>query len=282
MTESTALNPSNAQSIRVLTYNIYGHHAGWSDRRKVVADGLRALSPDLIAFQETIVRDDTDQVWEVLGGEYDVVHSEERHSDGMGISIASRWPISNVDELDLHVSARTEGFPCTTLIAEVEAPPIGRLLLVHHFPDYQPHHERERELQTVIAARHIEDRAGDSNTHVVLAGDLDADAEAASIRFLRGRQSLEGLSVCYRNAWESVRPGEPGHTFTKRNALMAAHNWDWPYQRIDHIFVRCGENGQPTLTISSCDLAFAYPVDGVWGSDHIAVVADLELPAEFA
>ncbi|MDQ3780276.1 MAG: hypothetical protein M3354_07010, partial [Chloroflexota bacterium] len=56
-------------------------------------------------------------------------------------------------------------------------------------------------------------------------------------------------------------------------------NWDWPFQRIDHIFVRCGERGGPTLEIAACALAFAEPVDGVWASDHFAVVADLFVPA---
>ena len=36
--------------------------------------------------------------------------------------------------------------------------------------------------------------------HCVLAGDLDAVPESASVRFLRGLQSLGGLSVCYRDA----------------------------------------------------------------------------------
>jgi len=38
--------------------------------------------------------------------------------------------------------------------------------------------------------------------------------------------------------------------------------------------VRSGEHGAP-LDVVRCELAFDRPVDGVWASDHFAVVADL-------
>ncbi len=56
---------------------------------------------------------------------------------------------------------------------------------------------------------------------MVLAGDFTADPDSAGVRFLSGRQSLDGTSVCYRDAWESANPGEPGETFTPRNPLVA-------------------------------------------------------------
>jgi hypothetical protein len=34
-----------------------------------------------------------------------------------------------------------------------------------------------------------------------------AGSDADSVAFWRGRRSLEGTSVCYRDAWESARPG---------------------------------------------------------------------------
>ena len=135
----------------------------------------------------------------------------------MGISIASRWPLGDVQEVDLSVTPRTAGFPCAALMAEVIGPdPIGALLFVNYFPNWQLNFERERELQTVAAARSVEDRIGQSTQPVVLVGDLDADPDAASIRFLSGRQSLSDLSVCYRDAWASAHPEDPGHTFTQR------------------------------------------------------------------
>jgi endonuclease/exonuclease/phosphatase family metal-dependent hydrolase len=267
------------ETLRVLTHNLYGQSAQWPNRRQVLSAGIRELSPDLIALQETILTADYDQVADLLGAEFKIIHSRERDPHGMGISIASRWPIGAVRELDLNVTSRTADFPCTTLIAEIQAPqPFGSLLFVNHLPNWQLDYEYERELQTVLAARCIEELVAQHNMHVVLAGDLDAEPDAASVRFLAGKQSLGGMSVCYRNAWDSQHPGEAGYTFTARNPLVAEANWDWPFQQIDHIFVRCGRHGGPTLRIAACELAFDEPIDSVWASDHIGVVADLALP----
>ncbi len=119
---------------------------------------------------------------------------------------------------------------------------------------------------------------GERIMHVVLAGDFDAVPEAASLRFWTGQQALSGTSVCYRDAWESIHPGEPGHTFTPHNPLVA--NGEMPLElgrRIDYIMVRCSDHG-PTLDIRACDRIFDEPVDGVWASDHFGVVVDLALP----
>jgi hypothetical protein len=60
------------------------------------------------------------------------------------------------------------------------------------------------------------------------------------VRFWSGRQSLGGLSVCYRDAWECMHPEEAGHT----------------------------------LAIASCDRIFDEQANGIWASDHFGLVAD--------
>ncbi len=273
------LRSPDGDSVRVLTHNLYGRRSNWEDRRRVLIDGIKKLSPDLISFQETILTDDHDQAADLLPSDYHIVNSEAREEDGQGASVASRWPVLEVHELDLNVTPRTADFSCTTLIAKIQAPePFGPLLLINHFPNWQVDYEYERELQTVTAARSIEATLRERDMHVIIAGDLDADPDAASVRFLAGKQSLDGMSVCYRNAWDSVHPDEPGHTFTAQNPLVTETDWDWPCKRIDHIFVRCGQHGGPTLNISACELAFDKPVDGIWASDHFSVTADLTLP----
>ena len=107
------------------------------------------------------------------------------------------------------MTPRTADFACGTIIAEVLAPePVGLLLFVNHLPNWQLTFEHERELQTVIVVRAIEKLAeGRDLRHVILAGDLDATPDTASVRFWRGRQSLGGMSVCYRDAWAARIPG---------------------------------------------------------------------------
>ncbi|QNI36021.1 hypothetical protein H7846_13575 [Edaphobacter sp. 4G125] len=205
----------------------------------------------------------------------------------MGISIASRWPLGEVQELDLNVTLRCAGFPAGTLIAEVRAPtPLGSFLFVNHFPHFQLSFERERELQAVVAARFIEDQIRDNSRQVILAGDFDADPDAASIRFWSGRQSLDGISVCYRDAWASTHSNDDtGHTFTPANPVVKDQVVkdmrpfrDWPFRRIDYIFVRFGAHGGQALDIVQCARIFDKPINGVWASDHFGLVADFAMP----
>jgi endonuclease/exonuclease/phosphatase family metal-dependent hydrolase len=210
------------------------------------------------------VTEDYDQVADLLGPNSHVAHQREREPGddrdverGQGHSIASRWPLEEVRELDLHVTPRTRGFACGLIAAEIDVPePIGRVLFAYHNPSWQLSFAYERELQAVAAARFLEECVRDRDVHVVVAADLDADPY---------------------DAWESRHPDEPGHTFGVRENPLGV-DWDWPFRRIDYIFVRCGEHGGPTLEISACERIFDAPVDGVWASDHFGLVADLAPP----
>jgi endonuclease/exonuclease/phosphatase family metal-dependent hydrolase len=263
--------------MRVVTQNLWGIRGDWEARRAVLIDGFRKLEPDLVAFIEAIKTDEYDQVVDLLGPEFHVAHQQAREPDGQGASIASRWPIGDIWELDLNVTPRTADFACTTLVAEIEAPgPFAPLVFANHVPNWQLQFEHERELQALVAARFLEELAGDRDVHVVLAGDFTAEPAAANVRFISGRQSLDGTSVCYRDAWESIHPGEPGETFTPDNPLL--FDWDWPFRRLDYVFVRCGLHGGPTLEITACERIFDQPIGGVWASDHFGLFADLEIP----
>lgn len=126
---------------------------------------------------------------------------------------------------------------------------------------------------------------GHKPQQVVVVGDLDADPEAASILFWCGRQSLHNLSVCYRDAWASKHPGDPGHTFTPDNPLVRNQVVkemrpfrDWPFRRIDYIFVRLGAHGGTALDIERCERVFERPTGEMWASDHFGLIADFTMP----
>lgn len=276
----SADKPSGVGDVRVATLNLWQRYGAWAERRSVLAVGLRQLRPDLVAFVEAIKTDDYDQVVDLLGSGYHVAYQSERDANGTGVAIASRWPLREMHEVDLHVTPRTAGFPAVTLVAEILAPePVGPLLFLGNNPNWQMGFEHERELQAVTTARFVEELVDRSNLHVVLAGDFDAVPNATSIRFWSGRQSLHGMSVCYRDAWDSTHPGDPGHTFTPRNPLVARGETAWDVdRRIDYVFVRCNDHG-PTLDIAACTRIFDQPVDGVWASDHFGVAADLAVHA---
>jgi endonuclease/exonuclease/phosphatase family metal-dependent hydrolase len=98
--------------------------------------------------------------------------------------------------------------------------------------------------------------------HVVLLGDFDDTPDSSSVRFWTGRQSLDGFSVAYRDAWEAVHPGDPGQTFTPANPLVRAGEMSLELgRRIDYIMIRCSVHG-PSLHVSDCQQVFDQPVDG--------------------
>jgi endonuclease/exonuclease/phosphatase family metal-dependent hydrolase len=270
-----AVTGARQATARLATLNMWGTRGDWSARRALLSSEFAALSPDLVTLQESIVTARYDQAREVLGESYRLIHQADRESDGQGVTTATRWPIGQVLELDLHLTERTAGFASMCLITEIFAPePLGRIWLANHLPDWQLDHEHERELQAVLAGRTVERLVAEHPGHVLVACDFDADPDATSTRFWTGRHSLDGLSVCYRDAWISAHPGERGHTFVPCNPNSA--DWDWPNRRIDYILVRCGPHGGPTLKITRCDQTFDQPDTII--SDHYGLVADLELP----
>jgi endonuclease/exonuclease/phosphatase family metal-dependent hydrolase len=275
-----------SSQMRILSLNLWQQFGKWSDRRAIIIEGIQVYQPDVIAFHECIKTWDYDQVADLLGPEFNIKQSRTRDPSGMGISIASRWKLNDVQEIDLNVTPRTVGFPCTTLIADVDAPdPFGPFLFVNHFPNWQLNFEYERELQAVKAAQFIEARIALSTKQVVMVGDLDADYNSSSIRFFTGRQSLSNISICYRDAWDSIHPDNPGHTFTPENPLVkdgvvkGMYPFrDWPFRRIDYIFLRLGAHGGNALDITSCERIFDKPVNGIWASDHFGLIADFAMP----
>lgn len=264
--------------MRFLTINTWGTRGEWQERESRFRDRIEQLAPDIVTLQETVRTSDADQAHRLLGEKFYRAEQQKREPGrpgvpaGQGITTASRWPFGQVFEIDLNLTDRTGDFACTCLVTEVLAPaPLGRIWVANHFPDYQLDHERERRLQTAAVARRLEDIVAVSPGHVIIAGDMDADANADSIRFLTGRHVIDDLSVCYRDAWEAVHPGERLTTYSPSNPYQK--DPDWPFRGIDHVMVRCAATG-PTLLTTSCTRAFDHGPDTM--SDHYGLTVDYE------
>jgi endonuclease/exonuclease/phosphatase family metal-dependent hydrolase len=236
-------------SLRVATINLWCRHGDWSERRAVLQDGLARLRPDLVALQESVVTDDYDQVEDILGSGYYLYHQDGRAKDGVGASIASRWPLARVHEVSLPRTYRMDDGPAwlgSAAVAELFLPePLGRILFVHHKPSSQAGFEAERELQAVATARFVEAMVEPRAVHVLLAGDFGAPPTASSVRFWCGLQALQGTSVCYCSA-------EPG-------------------QRSGYVMVRCDNHG-PTLRMLNWSQIFT---ESAAGAGHFGVTAEV-------
>src|SRR5688500_16437190 len=126
--------------VRVLTINVFNHHRDWEKRRRVLERGFAKLSPDVVVFQESVVRDGYDQVVELLGSGYQVFHQQGRSDDGGGASIASRWPIVLVREANIQFDRTLyrSAWIGSLAIVRIGCPePIGGVLLAHHKPTWQ-------------------------------------------------------------------------------------------------------------------------------------------------
>ena len=260
----------------MVTQNVWGVRGAWPHRRALLEQGIGDLEPDIVSFQEVIRTGEYAMVEDLLGPQYQVVYQREPEPDGQSAAIATRWPVLDIHEIDQHLSARINS-ASTTLVVEIAAPePIGDVIVVNHLPCWQLPFEWEREQQAKRAAEFVEKMLDGRERHVIVAGDLTDPPESASVRFWTGRQSIDGYSVCYRDAWESVHGDQAGDTYIPDNPILA--DPDWPFRRLDYILVRCGLHGGPTLAIERCERLFDKAVNGVWASDHFGVMADLGLP----
>lgn len=149
-----------------------------------------------------------------------------------------------------------------------------------HKPSWPFPFELEHERQAVLVARALEGHIGSREVHTVVLGDFDATPDSASMSFWRGRRPVDGLSVCYQDAWEYVHPGDAGFTFDLTNPLVRTGEVATAVtRRIDHTLVRAGLHG-PTLQVAECRRILHGPDDGLWASDHYGVLADLVLPEQ--
>jgi endonuclease/exonuclease/phosphatase family metal-dependent hydrolase len=254
--------------LRVLTVNVQ-HDAGDPRRTGLLNRELRRLAPDLVAFQEVCYPDRWHQLAELVAGTGAGLHTTHQaevldylppDADRYGgTAVASRWPHRTVEVLG-------------------EPPPEGSD--DHAWTAWRLDAEAARERQAVqvadLDARHRR------RLPTIIAGDLNAGPEAASIRFLSGLQTLNGRSVHYHDAWAVAGHG-PGHTWTVDNPVAAAEidrlvGQPGHRQRIDYVFVGSAHaHPQARTRIMSARLVGDHPVDGVWLGDHAGVLADLNL-----
>ncbi|KOG87610.1 endonuclease/exonuclease/phosphatase family protein [Streptomyces varsoviensis] len=248
-------------------------------RRRALAARIAEAAPDVLALQE-VVADDL----RVLAADgWRVVPHPCRSPDGVGAALAVRAPLGRVRTDPLQVSDRTPRTPwCGVAAAELRhGEPLGGVLVVHHKPSWPYGFEYERERQALRAAGLAEEMLAESEgrlRHAIVLGDFDARPDAASLRFWRGLRSIDGVSVCYQDAWECAHPGDPGLTFDPGNPLVRAGDMPLePGRRIDYVLARCGAYG-PTLRVTACERFLVEPVEGVRVSDHYGVLADFEAP----
>jgi endonuclease/exonuclease/phosphatase family metal-dependent hydrolase len=272
--------------LRLLTLNVWNteHEPG---RLAAINRELRRLDPDLIAFQEVVQTADVKSLDILLDGmdlkrthQADVQRFVPPFSDRYGGSaVATRWPHRAVEALDLRLPDAAD-VPWATLAVVVQLPGEGELLFIGATGAWRLSAEAARERQAILVsdldARHRRELP------TLIAGDFNAAPDAASIRYLTGRQSLAGRSVLYHDAWAVAGDG-PGYTWTVDNPNCKAVADQIVKQpghrsRFDYVFVGSWDaHPKAHAQVKAAKLAFDRPIDGVWASDHFGVMVDLEV-----
>ncbi|CAM5364266.1 1-pyrroline-5-carboxylate dehydrogenase [Streptomyces violarus] len=127
--------------------------------------------------------------------------------------------------------------------------------------------------QVAALAEFVDRHRGDTPFPPVVTGDLNAWPDSDEIRLLGGYKTAPAVPrQVLLDAWEYADPAAPSATWDAANPYVAPTHE--PSARIDYIHVGPpgpGGLGHVRDVRRACD----GPVDGVWPSDHAAVVADL-------
>jgi endonuclease/exonuclease/phosphatase family metal-dependent hydrolase len=260
--------------MRVATWNLWWRYGPWRERREPIAATLAGIDADLYGLQE---------VWGADGQNFAAELAQRlglhwcwtvaaRGADGLSIgnAVLSRWPIATTAETALPTGDPHEGR--AAVCARVETPG-GPLTMVTTHLTYGPGLSAVRLAQVERLGQFVAEHSQDAAYPPVITGDLNAEPDSDELRRLGGlvtAPSVPGLVLV--DAWRYAAPDDPGFTWDRRNAYQSDN--PLPNCRIDYVLVGLPRAGRGRVL--SARLAGAEPVDGIWPSDHFAVVADIE------
>ncbi|MDQ1046425.1 endonuclease/exonuclease/phosphatase family protein [Streptomyces sp. V4I2] len=269
--------------MRVVTWNLWWRFGPWEARQKAILAVLRDLRPDVVGLQEVWAADGENQAeWlaDELGLHWTWAPSpsperwRRRIGDptvDIGNAVLSRWPVVDQEVLELPApAALADGR--TALYARLATPAYDVPFFTTHLTS-APYASAVRCRQVTALAELVARHRGGTPFPPVVTGDFNAWPDSDAVRLFGGYKTEPAVpgQVLY-DAWEYADPAAPSATWTPENPHTARVLE--PPVRIDYIHV-----GPPGPVgeghVRHVRRAGDGPVDGVWASDHAAVVADL-------
>jgi endonuclease/exonuclease/phosphatase family metal-dependent hydrolase len=272
--------------LRIVTLNVQTPE-GPPARDRALNETLRRLDPDVVSLQEVASPGQLDALLAGTGlhgtHQSQVLAYEPPFADRYGgTAVATRQPHRVVEVLDQRLTDAAD-VPWCTLAATLALPGLGELLVIATTSSWRLDAEAARERQALaladLDARHR--RA----LPTVIAGDLNAGPDAASVRFLTGLQSLAGRGAHYHDAWAVAGDG-PGHTWTAGNDRAAAEigaivRQPHHRRRLDYILLGSWHaHPDARAEVRTAALVADGPGGGEWPSDHYGVRADVEFSVD--
>jgi endonuclease/exonuclease/phosphatase family metal-dependent hydrolase len=269
--------------MRVMTWNLWWRFGPWEERQQAILTVLRELRPDVIGLQEVWACGAENQAeWLAsrLGLHWTWAPSRApqrwqrrigNSAVGIGNAVLSRWPITETGRTELP-SRPADDDGRLALHARIDAPG-------HPVPFFTTHLTAATDASAVrcqqvrVLAEFVTAHSGGTDFPAVVTGDFNAWPDSDEVRQFGGYKTAPAVpGHVFLDAWEYADPAQPSATWDAANPYLAA-GFD-PSVRIDYIHV-----ARPTPgglgSVSSVRRAGDEPVDGVWPSDHAAVLADL-------
>ena len=259
-------------TMRVATWNLWWRFGPWEARQPAIVDCLRRIDADVYALQEVWADDERNQADELaaeLG--YHAVYDARLVLDGVrfGNAVLSRWPIASIESKEYVTSGDTaEGR--LALRADIDGPRGGFQVFSTHL-NWRLDHSRARQEQVTQLCEFVA-ASRPRQYPAVVCGDFNADPGSDEIRMMTGRAAVPVDGVVFLDSWMTAGDGTSGATWSVSNPFAAAELE--PSRRIDYVFTGWPRTGGAGHVVGS-RVAGDGPVDGVWPSDHFAVVADL-------
>ncbi len=264
---------STPRSFTVLSLNIWNRGEPWEQRRELIREGLRELSPDVVTLQEVLELPGIAQAHELAEGlGYDVTFGRDGDDHyAFGNAILSRWPAreTRTDPLPREGTRENRCIVYACLDA-----PWGKLPVFSTHLNWKLHEGPVRLAQVRFIARLVAERCGEDDLPAVLAGDFNAEPASDEVRFLAGLHGSAGEQVYFADCFGVAGGGTQGATFVGRNPYAAPVRE--PDRRIDYVFVR-GPNARFEGYPIEAKVVFDGGSDGVWASDHLGVWARIGL-----
>ncbi len=272
MTEQHTQSGTIETRVRVLTWNIWWRFGPWQLRQPAIAATLKTIDADIIALQE-VWSDETSNLAAELAAELGYHHAfapaMEMKGLGFGNAVLSRWPIEGWETASLYGEKET-GEGRMALYANVSGPR-GPLPVFNTHLNWRFEHSHVRQLQVADLARFV-NRMRPWTFPPVLCGDFNAEPEAEEMRMLTGKTTCPVEDLVFHDAWRVAGDGRPGMTWDTTNPYVSA-TFE-PDRRIDYILVGLPK-ARGAGQVVDCQVTGHKPINGVWPSDHHAVLAEL-------
>lgn len=276
--------------MRVVTWNMWWRFGPWEERRKAVLTVLRDLRPDVVGLQEVWSRgtenlaqwlaDDLGMHWTWEPSRAPGRWQRRLGDPGVdfGNAVLSRWPVLDREVLQLpHREGDDDGR--LALFTRLDAPG-------HQVPFFTTHLTSDvdasatRCAQVRALARFVAGHRDGTDHPPVITGDFNAWPESDEVRQFGGYKTAPVVpGQVLVDAWEYADPAQPSVTWDTANPFVAA-TFE-PSLRVDYVHV--GLPGPAGLgAVTAVRRVGDRAVDGVWPSDHAAVLADLRGPSASA